>query len=261
MKQFAFELLCVICVAGIPLAVWGGGLQAWITQTLLGYASTWIDWIAFPHTENNLKLLEKAGYTRTFVWSIMLLNLILTNALVGIVYAYALSKEEHEHAGPLALLGMVLVNLCCTEVFFTISHALLQVTSAGAKLHRLHHCCMSSSWSTNLICHPLDMTAEFSGPVLSVIALHFFVWHDDLALVLTVLAVHMWYALDHSATMKLYHTRHHSHLNNMYSIYVQEVHSLLERSCPTSSEISAGSSGRSKLGLSTIEILVHVKLG
>ena len=70
--------------------------------------------------------------------------------------------------------------------------------------------------------HPLDMAAEFSGPVVAVIGLHALLWQENLTLVTTVLLVHLWYALDHSANMNLPHTRHHKYINNMYSIYMDK---------------------------------------
>ena len=69
--------------------------------------------------------------------------------------------------------------------------------------------------------HPFDMASEFSGPVISVLAFHMF-WKVDMVLIASVLIIHLWYALDHSDFLKLPHTKHHSHINSMFSIYINK---------------------------------------
>lgn len=214
-NKILFELFCIYCVCGIPLAV-RYGWYYWCIQTLIGYFSVFIDWILFPHTEKNLKRLEKYGYSRTHVALTMLLNLVLTNVLVAVIYINITIQSFSW-----AMVPKVIINLCITELLFTYAHALLHCTETGSKLHVMHHCCKHSSWSTNLIFHPLDMAAEFSGPVLSVLGMHLF-WKDDNVLGATVLLVHLWYALDHSALLNLPHTKHHKYVDNMYSIYVKK---------------------------------------
>lgn len=215
LDKLLFELFCIYCVVGIPLSV-HYGWSYWCMQTLFGYASVFIDWNLFPHAEKNLKRLEVNGFSRSYVALIMFTNLVLTNILVALVY-------NNIVFGPFSwqMIPKILLNLCITEFFFTCAHGLLHCTDAGAKLHTMHHCCKESSWSTNLVFHPFDMAAEFSGPVLSVLGMHL-VWRDDNVLGTTVLLVHLWYALDHSAFLNLPHTRHHKYIDNMYSIYAKK---------------------------------------
>jgi len=223
-KEFIFEVYCIFCVAGIPLSV-RYGFGAWCLQTLLGYASVFIDWKLFPYAEKNLQTLEKHGYGRPLVATIMFINLVLTNALVALVYANIELKEITSVFSVLAAIKdampYLFINLALTEIFFTTAHTLLHCTKTGSKIHTMHHCCKHSSWSTNLVFHPIDMAAEFSGPVLSVLGMHLLFWKDDTVLALTVLIVHLWYALDHSALLQLPHTKHHKYIDSMYSIYIK----------------------------------------
>ena len=163
--------------------------------------------------------LNQHGWRDWQVWSIMLFNLCVTNALVGFIYAYC-----QEDLAPFSVktIWQVLVNMAMTEVLFTSAHALLHYTKWGSKIHEMHHCCIDPSWSTNLMFHPVDLAAEFSGPVISLILMHMFVWRDTATLFASTLILHLWYAADHSANLKLPHTKHHSQLNTVFTIYLKQ---------------------------------------
>lgn len=212
-----FELLCCWCVLGIPLSV-SYGLTGWVIQTGIGYLSTYIDYVCYPHFKKNMQTLKEHGWKPWQVWSIMLFNLCVTNALVGAIYAYC-QTTKMEFTSKTAL--QLLINMSMTEILFTSAHAMLHYTKYGSKIHEMHHCCIDASWSTNLVFHPLDMTAEFSGPVISIILMHIFVWQNTATLFSSALVLHLWYALDHSANLKLPHTKHHSQLNTVFTIYLK----------------------------------------
>jgi sterol desaturase/sphingolipid hydroxylase (fatty acid hydroxylase superfamily) len=216
-QRLLFELLCVTVVVGIPFAVKLDGLSGWAKITLLGYLSTVIDYLCFPYLSQNFHTLEKHGYSKLTVWFTMLFNLLATNTLVGAIYYYAPIDEVSWYV-PLK----VFVNLCITEFWFTFAHMCLHYTVWGARIHLMHHCCKQASWSTNLVFHPLDMMLEFSGPALSILFMHRYVWDDPATLVVSTVVMHLWYALDHSATLKLPHTKHHAHIDSQYSIYIQK---------------------------------------
>ena len=213
-----FELLCCWCVLGIPFSV-KYGIVGWTLQTLIGYLSTYIDYVFYPHFKKNMADLMEHGWKPWQVWSIMLFNLSVTNALVGAIYVYCQNA-------PMQIDGLTFVqlfiNMSITEVLFTAAHAMLHYTELGSKIHEMHHCCQQASWSTNLIFHPLDITAEFSGPVISIILMHVFVWKNTASLFLSTIVLHLWYALDHSANLKLPHSKHHSQLNTVFTIYLKQ---------------------------------------
>lgn len=218
MTWFLFELYCYFCVWGIPISV-QYGWKGWALQTAFGYLSTIIDWYAFPHFKKNMAKLNQHGYANWQVWSIMLFNLCATNALVAFIYMHCL-----EDLAPFSIktVGQVFINMAITELLFTSSHALLHYTKLGSKIHEMHHCCLDPSWSTNLMFHPVDLTAEFSGPVISLVLMHKYVWQDTAALFASTLILHLWYAADHSANLKLPHTKHHSQLNTVFTIYLKQ---------------------------------------
>jgi len=213
-----FELYCCFCVVGIPISV-QYGFVGWLVQTAIGYVSVYVDWVCFDHFKKNMPILNKHGFSTSRVWWTMLFNLCATNALVGIIYNHCFNNVMgFSWFVPL----QILFNLSITEVLFATSHMMLHYSPRCSSLHIMHHCCLHPSWSTNLIFHPLDLTAEFSGPVIAVLALHQWVWKDFMTLFLSVLILHLWYALDHSANLGLPHTKHHSQLNTVFTIYIRQ---------------------------------------
>lgn len=215
MYQYIFELYCIFVVVAILPFTQYYGVIGWFAITALGYFSCVIDYLYFPNCKRNIDFLRKRGYTPKLVWGIMLLNLCLTNALVGCIYSFYQINQVS-----FVIIAKVIVNMLLTEICFTIAHLLLHHTECGSSIHVLHHCCKYASWSTNLIFHPLDLAAEFSGPVLAILGMHAVVWQDTNTLLLSTILLHVWYALDHSALIKLPHTKHHSQVNSMYCIYI-----------------------------------------
>ena len=53
-----FELLCCWCVLGMPLSV-SYGVSGWAMQTAIGYLSTYIDYVCYPHFKKNMQTLKK----------------------------------------------------------------------------------------------------------------------------------------------------------------------------------------------------------
>lgn len=206
-----FEMFCIWCVVGIPVAA-QRGVIALTLQTLLGFLSAVVDASVNP---SNFETLRKNGFSATYIWIVAAFNLIVTNALVSVVYVLAPPAVWEPFSAH--TVARVVASFAATEILFTGSHALLHRTLWGANLHFMHHCCRKASWHVNLIFNPIDMAVEFSGPVIAVLFLN---WNYPLALVLSVCMIHLWYALDHSATLKLPHTRHHERINSVFSIYV-----------------------------------------
>ena len=107
----------------------------------------------------------------------------------------------------------------CAQVTFFLAHRELHQNPRLAQFHVLHHCCLRSSNTTNLIFHPVDLTLEFSGPVAMLALSHVFLFQDRAVLLLSTFAVQLWYACDHDETCKLSHLYHHSAINNNFGIY------------------------------------------
>ena len=67
----------------------------------------------------------------------------------------------------------LLVNFVGMELLFTWCHRWLH--SSTPHLHVMHHALRTPSWTSNLLFHPLDLAAEFTGPLLFNVATYFLV--------------------------------------------------------------------------------------
>jgi sterol desaturase/sphingolipid hydroxylase (fatty acid hydroxylase superfamily) len=105
------------------------------------------------------------------------------------------------------------------ELGFSFGHWCMHTFEPLMKFHVMHHCCTYASWSTNLLFDPLDLTIEFAGPACGLLGMHFFVWQDQTALMLTYLVFQVWYAWDHDEDLKLFHYTHHVNCDSLYAIY------------------------------------------
>lgn len=63
------------------------------------------------------------------------------------------------------------------------------------------------------------MAVEFSGPIVGLVVAHVLLFDDTLALGISIHLLHLWYMLDHSENLQLYHYHHHQYIDSVYSIY------------------------------------------
>lgn len=149
----------------------------------------------------------------------MAANMLSTNILVAYISSY-FDVFNAPWRFDISLFIIIFVALSFAEFSFTTAHYWLHQTKSGAKYHMLHHLCMSASWSTNLLFHPFDLAAEFSGPILGVVFITMGIFNDPFALLVSLHILHLWYALDHSENLRLYHYKHHKYIDSVYSIYM-----------------------------------------
>lgn len=220
--RLVYEVLCWFSIVGIAMMyeLYGPTGLAWFT--LFQLAVVYADFHISPTAAANINRAVLNGFRRSTVISYMVFNLIGTNVLVawivstfcGPVYRGKLDVSWKTPA-------IMLVNLAVSELCFTAAHTVLHTTKYGACVHHLHHCCKPSSWSSNLIIHPIDMAVEFSGPVLALLFTHQFIFHNPSALFLSLTVLQVWYAVDHSEHLQLPHYKHHAHINNFLCIYLK----------------------------------------
>lgn len=216
--RLVYEALCWCSIAGITMTyeLYGATGLAWFT--LFQLAVVYADFYISPTAAANVHRAVCHGFRRSTVIAFMIFNLIGTNILVAWIAApiYHVKLQIEWHT-PL----IILFNLAMSELCFTAAHTRLHRTEYGARLHHLHHCCKPSSWSSNLIIHPIDMAVEFSGPVLVLLFTDRWIFHNPTALFLSLTVLQLWYAVDHSEYLKLPHYRHHAYINNFLHIYLK----------------------------------------
>ena len=65
------------------------------------------------------------------------------------------------------------------------------------------------------------MALEFAGPFLLLLGSHLVIWRDPFALLVSLITLHTWYAVDHSENLRLFHYDHHKHVDSVYTIYTR----------------------------------------
>lgn len=170
--------------------------------------------------------LRKLGYNNDFaILAIMEFNLVSSQLLGYVIVNYIVTDDNNYSLKYLIeqfnvfLVAQVSINLLLTELLFYLGHSLLHTVPCLLDLHAFHHCSVRSTWNTNLLFHPIDLAIEFGLPVLSVLVMHYYVWNDQLVLLLTYLIIQLWYAYDHDENLQLYHVKHHFDCDSLYAIY------------------------------------------
>jgi len=118
-----------------------------------------------------------------------------------------------------AVLSVVL-SIAVAETIFTSAHVYMhQFKMFGFWVHKFHHCCLSSSISSNYVFNPLDGFLESYGPWLSAWAVYKFVVKDPWGLWLSLYIIQTWYLLDHDENVRTPHWFHHKFIDSEYNAY------------------------------------------
>ena len=173
-----------------------------------------LDCLVSNSPSHNARCLRANGFSDAAVLRTVLLNLLSSSLTAFLVVQHAVSLSPalasprlllaHLAQRPLASLAAVLLDLALAELAFALAHRLLHERPLLAGLHVMHHCCRRSSFSTNLVFHPLDLAMEFSGPVAVLLLTHWLLWQDAAVLWLSFIILQVWYALDHDEGLRLY---------------------------------------------------------
>ena len=227
----------LITVTSITVFFHYYGFQAWgiigfVSYLLIIYTVALVgDGLVSNSLGQNIESIKRVlGYSESTIHLIAFINLSLSQ-LIGYVLMVHVIQDvsfftpqvlwDHVIQNYTLLFLQVLVNLAGTEVLFTWSHRLLHTHPKLTSFHVLHHCCTSPSYSTNVLFHPIDLLIEFGGPGIYLLGMHYFIWkQNDALLLITYLIFQLWYAFDHDETLQLYHTKHHTNTDSLYSIYV-----------------------------------------
>ena len=216
-----FELFTWISVLSISASFhYGGAVGLALHTAVFPWGTVMVDWYMSPTMERNLCNLAENGYPRPAMWALMAGNMAAVSILVAVTMDVFECFEAAPRFDAVVALGLVL-NLALSELMFTAGHYLLHRTERGARFHHLHHCCNPASQSSNALFHPVDLAVEFSGPFISLVSTHLFLFNDPFLLLLSVHIVHFWYQLDHSENIQLYHYTHHIRCDAVYNIYAK----------------------------------------
>ena len=211
------EILCYGGIVMLPYSYQYAGWTGVLLHTLaMTGSSIVLDFVLSPTAGKNVgRIADAYKVSRFAVYALMAVNVVSANVLVVSILLFCDAMGHPpllslDPAAVLRLIGILAVYWTISEVTFTAGHIWLHRTKIGARIHFLHHLCRQTSWSTNVLFHPLDLAVEFGGPFFSMILVHRFFIGDPLALKAALVLLYIWYAADHSENLGLSHSIHHS---------------------------------------------------
>jgi hypothetical protein len=203
------------------------GTPGFIIFLLIGNAMTVLDGLVSNGFGRNVQRLRKAGYSDATILFFMEYNRISSQFLMYTVLTKLVPREYYSwqyilHHVHWDTILKIAINFLQAELLFWLGHMLLHTNSSSSWMHFhvFHHCCVDSTWNTNLLFHPVDLAIEFTGPALGILALHRYCWNEDpMVLWISFLGFQLWYAYEHDEHLKLPHVQHHAECNSVYVIY------------------------------------------
>lgn len=214
---YIITLMTVMIASSYSFVIWQYGVIGAIVHNILRVLSYYADIKTSNAYEYNMMILEKNGYdTKTLIPYIMK-RFVLRVIINYPIYAYAVKDAVPHH--DLTLVTRILISLAVTEVYFTVSHKLMH--RYFPEVHKMHHCCIRASYTSNLVFSNIDSILELTIPLLISLFLNIGIWRDGYSYMWATGTIMAWYALDHDEYLQLSHWRHHQYINSNYSVYVE----------------------------------------
>jgi sterol desaturase/sphingolipid hydroxylase (fatty acid hydroxylase superfamily) len=201
------------------------GFYGFLVHLVLCTVLTFQTLLSSNASGRNFVNLRKAGFSDLRIAAIYFSNMVSSQAIGFGIFNYVLtdstifSFSDVFSKFSFALLGKILINLTFAEVSFAFGHWLLHTVPALTQFHVFHHCCTEPDWNSNLLFDPIDLSIEFSGPAAGLLGMHYLLWQDQTALLITYLIFQLWYGYDHDLHLKTYHFYHHVNCDSLYAIY------------------------------------------
>ena len=159
-----FTVLVGLAFASHPFLILFGGLTglavAWVSVVSLLF----LDHFTSPLSARIVRNMNQGGYSNTVIAACVTINVMLY--WVPCAVCLWMFGTPDNFSIDLGTIFNVLLILCATEVYFSISHKILHQYLPN--LHVMHHYCDYCSFSSNLLFHPLDLFVEFGVPLLIV---------------------------------------------------------------------------------------------
>lgn len=125
--------------------------------------------------EFNLQSIEKNGYDSKKEYRRSVRDYIIRHTVSAPIF-YILFKDA-EHRFDLDLILKCIVGLVVIEIYFSFAHKYMHFYAP--EIHRLHHCCLRASVSTNLIFDNFDAFLETTVPYVLLFELNVFIFNND----------------------------------------------------------------------------------
>jgi sterol desaturase/sphingolipid hydroxylase (fatty acid hydroxylase superfamily) len=184
---------------------------ALVGSTLVG------DYLTSTATVENVQRMRDHGFSTVGIWATFGFNFLTFQLpyllLLTTIKETAVFSVENVKVVPIGLL----IGLS-SDFWFYAGHRLLH--DYLPELHKMHHCCIRTSATTNLFFHPGDLAIEFTAPILWTYFMSVYAYGDPFAFVISSCLIGGWYTMSHDENAQLQHSRHHRHIGTNYFIYI-----------------------------------------
>ncbi|OQR91695.1 hypothetical protein ACHHYP_04464 [Achlya hypogyna] len=219
----------LLTIAHIQLGhfVWlrGMGFMGCVIYTALTFAMVVLDGLVSPSLGKNVRTLRANGFGDWHTVSMMTLNGTSNVVMTWLVFQELCGEDAvtaimFPSSYDAYKVGAIVANMAMTEVLFYYAHKYLH--EAIPKVHLMHHCVFAPTHSSNFIFDPMDFAFELGMPTAFLFVNHFLLWQQDTTILLaSYILVQTFYALDHSDYLQLYHFKHHTRLDDVYTVYIK----------------------------------------
>jgi sterol desaturase/sphingolipid hydroxylase (fatty acid hydroxylase superfamily) len=211
-----FSLFCFSSYFSFTFLIWKFGFKA-IPFILIHRISVFlIDYYTSNATKYNLSIIQKNGFYSSEIFKSSILKFSKRFVVFNAIYCYILNDIKAHY--DLSLVTNVIIMLILTEIYFTITHKALH--RYYPEIHKLHHCCLRPSITTNIFFDEFDLFLELTSPLILIYLFTVLVTSDYFAMIVVMAIVNTWYAMDHDEYLKLPHWYHHYYINSNYGAYL-----------------------------------------
>jgi hypothetical protein len=211
---YLFSAFTAFSCLSIPFLQWKFGLLGYFIAIFNRQLCHLIDIKTSNATLINMKCLEKNGYDGWKIMKKSVINNVINGTGVYFIWKFLFFDNIIPHYD-LQLLLMVLIHSLISEVSFTIIHKLLH--SYLPHIHKIHHCCITASETSNLIFHPLDSVLEVLTPTVINMVTDYFIFKDAFSLMVAYSLLLTMTVINHDEYLKIPHWYHHKTINSNYS--------------------------------------------
>lgn len=214
---YLFTLYSIIVFFFAIILVWAYGIYGFMFSYVTRALAFWIDEKTSNATELNKKVLEKNGYNAEEIFKWGKIKGLLRGLFHFPFFRYFTSDVEVYFSYKLVF--NIFLGLLLTEIYFTIAHRWMH--RYRPETHKLHHCCLYPSLTSNLVFDELDLWLELTVPMYLVFIVLCKVIKDSFAGMLAVCIINSWYTISHDEYFKNHHYYHHKYINSKYNAYVE----------------------------------------
>jgi len=214
---YLFSIYAIISVFSYPFILWNFKHLGIAIGLILSASAYVLDYLTSNATEFNMSIMRKNGYDPEKFLKGAILNYYVTFIIDGLIHNHIFQYAETHFDFKLVINVLVIMGL--TEVYFITVHKLMH--RYYPNLHKLHHCCLRPSYTTNMFFDNLDSFLEATFPIIIADLFTIFYSKDYFALIVVYAIISTWYSMDHDEYLKPPHWYHHKFINSNYGVYIK----------------------------------------